>query len=242
MLSAHPPHAHRSCAPRADCLRGGSPFSLSAGERGRRTWMCNTEPSGGSLMARAVGRSGLVAAFAMLLAATACNDPQSPKPGADLLSQNTPLVVTTITKGSDIPAGYTAWVNDAQSQPVGANGAVTFLAPSGPNKVALYGVASNCLVTAEYNDPRWVYLLDPLAGATTFTLSCVSQGGLFVSTNTNGVDLPADGYTLTVDGGAGQPIATNGSVTYTDRAAGAHSVALSGVPANCTVSGSNSQT
>jgi len=192
-------------------------------------------------MAHAVGRSGLVAAFAMLLAATACSDPQSPKPGADLLSQNTPLAVAAATTGSDIPDGYTVWVDDSQSKPVGSNGVVTFLLPAGPYVVALYGVASNCLVTNEYNDPRWVYLLDPVAGATTFNVSCVSQGGLFVSTNTTGVDLPASGYTVTVDG-ASQAIATNGSVTLTALAAGGHSVTLSGVAANCTVSGSNSQT
>src|SRR2546427_10592531 len=73
----------------------------------------------------------------------------------------------------------------SQSQPVGANGVVTFIVGAGTHVVALYGVASNCTVSGE--NPRHVYL--PIyadAGATTFSPSCVSQGGLFVSTNTTG--------------------------------------------------------
>src|SRR5881628_1080477 len=41
---------------------------------------------------------------------------------------------------------------------------------------------------------------------------------------------------------ASQPIAANGSVTFTALADGDHSVALLGIAANCTASGSNSQT
>ena len=45
-----------------------------------------------------------------------------------------------------------------------------------------------------------------------------------------------------MDGAASQAIATNGSVTFTAFAAGAHSVALSGIAGNCTVRGANPQT
>src|SRR2546426_7873548 len=192
-------------------------------------------------MTRTVGRSGRAAAFVVVLAATACSDPQSPKPSALGISLPTNAIeVTVITTGSDIPSGYTVVVDD-QSQPVGANGVVTFIVGAGTHVVALYGVASNCTVSGE--NPRHVYL--PIyadAGATTFSPSCVSQGGLFVSTNTTGVHLDADGYAVTVDGGASQPIAANGSVTFTALADGDHSVALLGIAASCTASGSNSQT
>jgi subtilisin family serine protease len=66
-------------------------------------------------------------------------------------------------------------------------------------------------------------------------------GNLTVTTSTTGSSLPASGYTVTVDAGPSQAIATNGSVTFTGLAAGSHSVALSGVAANCTVSGVNPQ-
>src|SRR2546427_4643412 len=128
-------------------------------------------------MTRTVGRSGRAAAFVVVLAATACSDPQSPKPSALGISLPTNAIeVTVITTGSDIPSGYTVVVDD-QSQPVGANGVVTFIVGAGTHVVALYGVASNCTVSGE--NPRHVYL--PIyadAGATTFSPSCVSQGGL----------------------------------------------------------------
>jgi len=57
-----------------------------------------------------------------------------------------------------------------------------------------------------------------------------------------GSDLDPDGYTVTVDGTLSQPIADNGSVPFTGLAAGNHSVQLSGLAANCTVSGANPQT
>ena len=72
-----------------------------------------------------------------------------------------------------------------------------------------------------------------------------SGGSLVVSTSTTGSSLPTSGYTVTVDPGTSsqtsQPIATNGSVTFSVSAS-SHSVVLSGVPANCTVSGGTSQT
>jgi len=192
-------------------------------------------------MARVVGPIGLAGALVMLLApATACNDPQSPKLAAGLLPPTNAIVVTVVSSGSDIPNGYTVWVDDSQSQSVGANGVVSFVVGAGLHTVLLDAVPSNCTVSGD--NPRHVFLpVDGYTGATTFTVSCVSKGGLFISTNTTGVDLPANGYTVTVDG-ASQPIATNGTVTITDLASGTHSVTLSGVAANCAVSGSNPQT
>src|SRR5438093_1586205 len=65
---------------------------------------------------------------------------------------------------------------------------------------------------------------------------------LVVSTSTSGSSLDPDGYTVTVDGGASQSIGTNGVATFVGLAAGDHTVLLSGVARNCTVSGSNPRT
>src|SRR5213078_4089542 len=65
---------------------------------------------------------------------------------------------------------------------------------------------------------------------------------LAVSTSTSGSDLDPDGYTVTVDGGTSQSIGTNGVATFIGLAAGDHTVLLSGVARNCTVSGSNPRT
>jgi hypothetical protein len=80
---------------------------------------------------------------------------------------------------------------------------------------------------------------------TTFSVTCAATGGgtgsLTVNTSTTGSDLDPDGYTVTIDGSFSQPIATNGSVTFTGPS-GDHTLALSGVAANCTVSGANPRT
>ena len=68
-----------------------------------------------------------------------------------------------------------------------------------------------------------------------------STGSLVASTSTSGASLPK-GYTVTVDGVASQSIGINSSVTFTGLTATSHTVTLSGVPTNCTVSGGASRT
>ena len=67
-------------------------------------------------------------------------------------------------------------------------------------------------------------------------------GNLDVVTTTTGSGLDPDGYTVTVDGGNARAIPITGTVTYASLSAGSHTVALSGVAANCAVSGGSSRT
>jgi hypothetical protein len=67
-------------------------------------------------------------------------------------------------------------------------------------------------------------------------------GDLTVTTNTTGLSPDPDGYTVTVDGGTSQAIATSGSVTFTGLAAGNRTASLSGVAANCSVTSQNPET
>src|SRR5207248_741592 len=136
----------------------------------------------------------------------------------------------------------TVTVDGRASQTIGANGSVTFTGLSaGSHSVALSGVASNCTVSG--GTSRTVNVPAGGTASTTFSVSCAAPppetGNLTVSTSTSGSNLDPDGYTVTVDGGASQTIGTNGSVTFTGLSAGSHSVALSGVAANCSVSGAN---
>jgi len=62
-----------------------------------------------------------------------------------------------------------------------------------------------------------------------------------VTTSTTGSNLDPDGYTLTIDGSFSQPIGTNTSATFSGPS-GDHTLALSGVASNCTVSGANPRT
>ena len=208
-------------------------------------------------MVRVIGRNLLATATATLLIVVACRDAQSPDPQASLVP-GLPLpglgaiVVTTVTTGSSLdPDGYTVTVDNGPSRQIAPTGVVTFTGLSiGVHTVTLSGVAANCAVN------NTVTVNVPLVGSvsTTFVVTCSasppppppppppSTGDLAVSTSTTGSNLDPDGYTVTVDGGANQAIATNGSVTYTGLAAGSHTVALSGVAGNCSVSGGTSRT
>ena len=64
-----------------------------------------------------------------------------------------------------------------------------------------------------------------------------ATGALEVTITTTGVDLPTNGYTVSVDSGAGQAVTVNGAVTISGLKIGTHSVTLYDVAANCALSG-----
>src|SRR5205823_5136858 len=51
-----------------------------------------------------------------------------------------------------------------------------------------------------------------------------------------------DGYTVTLDGATSRAIGDNGTTTFSGLAPGSHTVVLSGMAANCSVSGGTSRT
>src|ERR1041385_8041152 len=151
------------------------------------------------------------------------------------------LTVTTSTTGSSQPSGYTVTVDGSQSQAIGANSSVTFSDLSaGSHTVALTSVASNCTVSG--GTSRTVTV--PSGGTATvgYSVSCTTPpGNLTVTTSTSGSSVPS-GYTVTVDGSQSQAIGANSSVTFSNLSAGSHTVALTSVASNCTVSGGSSRT
>src|SRR5207249_11407970 len=149
--------------------------------------------------------------------------------------------------GPNTPTGAPVAGDGSSRQSVGATGVATCLGPpSGSHTVLLSGVPSNCSVSGA--NPRTVSLIAGLVAATTFSVSCTAPppppttGDLTVTTGTSGSNIDADGYTVTVDGGASQAIGTNGSVTFSGRSAASHTVVLSGVASNCSVTGGMSRT
>src|SRR2546428_7228529 len=66
-----------------------------------------------------------------------------------------------------------------------------------------------------------------------------TTGVLQVTVSTSGADLPANGYTVSVDSGAGQPVPVNGKVSLAGLSAGGRSVTLHPPAPNCTLSGVN---
>jgi hypothetical protein len=69
-----------------------------------------------------------------------------------------------------------------------------------------------------------------------------TAGALAITIVTGGTELDADGYTVAVDGGTAQAIATGGSLVVPSLEPGTHAVVLDGVADNCTVPDGSTQT
>src|SRR5213078_972616 len=129
-------------------------------------------------------------------------------------------------------------------QSIGIRDTTTVTVATGSHTVVLSGVAGNC--TVANGTSRTVNV--PASGADTasFSISCTATpGSLDVTVSTTGGTQDPDGYTVTVSGtgGASQHIATNGGrVTFDNLAAGDHTVTLSDLASNCSVSGGASKT
>ncbi len=153
------------------------------------------------------------------------------------------LNVTTTTTGSSLdPDGYTITVDGSNSASITDNGSQAFAnVSSGSHSVVISGVAANCTVSGGTTQTANV----PGGGSATvaFQVSCAATTGtLTVTTATTGSNLDPDGYSVSVDGGAGTSIADNGSQSFTNLSSGSHTATISGIAANCTVSGGTSQT
>jgi hypothetical protein len=111
-------------------------------------------------------------------------------------------------------SGATGASDPGQSQPVGVNGTVTFSAlPAGGYWVELTELAANCTV-AEAN-PTSVSVPAGGTASSGFAVTCDARlGDLEVTSITTGGNLDPDGYTVSVDGGPSQAIATNGTTTF----------------------------
>lgn len=100
-------------------------------------------------------------------------------------------------------------------------------------------IAANC--AASDTDPRTVSVAPGGTVTATFEVTCsdvATTGSLTVTAATTGSDLDPDGYTVTVDGTLSKAVATSGSVSFPDLAAGSHTVELSGLASNCSTSDS----
>lgn len=153
------------------------------------------------------------------------------------------LQITTSTTGQNPdPDGYVVTVDGGQNEVIGSNASVTLhnLVP-GARTVELTGVASNCSVE---QNPRVVTVVPSGTAQTTFNVSCGSalSGTLQVTTETTGQATDPDGYLVGLDGVQSRAIGINGSVTFTGVSTGGHTVALSGIAGNCTVSGGTLRT
>src|SRR5438067_1527417 len=155
------------------------------------------------------------------------------------------LTVTAATTGQDLdPDGYTVTVDGGQSRSLGVNASTTYSGlTAASHTVALTGLAGNCTVSGQ--NPRTVSVATS-GTTTTFTITCAAlpppTGDLTVTNSTTGQDLDPDGYTVTVDRGQSRSLGVNTSTTYSGLTATSHTVELTGIAGNCTVSGQNPRT
>src|SRR5205823_5727937 len=152
------------------------------------------------------------------------------------------LTVSTTTTGDNLdPDGYTFAVDGGTPQPIGINATIPLTGiPTGSRTVDLAGVAANCTVTGGASQTVTV----PPGGSATaaFTITCTQlTGSVTVTTSTSGGTPDSNGYTVTVTGGGSKAIGTNDSVTFSGLATGSHTVTLSGIQSNCSVSGGASR-
>lgn len=153
------------------------------------------------------------------------------------------LEITTSTTGSNPdPDGYSVRVDGGSSQPIGVNATFPVQNVSAAqHSVQVDGVAANCTVAGL--NPRPVTVPAGGIARVAFAITCTAPtsgtGTVQITAATTGSSLDPDGYTAAIDNGNPQAIAINGSRTVGNLTAGAHSVRLSGLAANCSVSGDN---
>src|SRR6266516_967005 len=180
-------------------------------------------------------RAALFATLVGVAAATGCNDATGLATGA--------AHVTVTTTGIDLDAdGYTVTVDGKPQRTVAARDAITFpRLPTGTHTVELIGLTVNCVVSGD--NPRTVTVARGTTTQVTFSVTCVADvGTLRVTAATTGLDLDADGYTVSVDDGASRQVGVNGELTVSEVRSGDHVVRLNGSASNCTVTESNLKT
>jgi hypothetical protein len=132
-------------------------------------------------------------------------------------------------------------VDNTQGRAIGINATVSFAdLTAGSHTVVLSGVPANCTVSGGATQTATVS--SGQTATASYSVSCVTPpGNIAVTTTTSGSSLPS-GYTVTVDNTPGRTIGINATQTFSNLTPGNHTAVLSGVPANCTLSGGATRT
>lgn len=150
------------------------------------------------------------------------------------------LEVTTTAAGQDIDEdGFLVSVDGGSSQSIDTNATRTFNnLLAGSHTVELSGLAANCAVDG--SNPRSVTVPANQTGTTTFAVVCVTtRGDIAVAVTTIGVSFDSDGYQVDLDDERTQPVAGNGTTTFTSVPAGTHTLTLEDVEGGCTIESEN---
>jgi Tol biopolymer transport system component len=191
-------------------------------------------------MAYLVPRSSLLLIASLGIALAGCGDGD----GGGITEPPTgTLEITTATTGPG-PATYTLLMDGVSLGPIGASTTRPLAeVAAGAHSVGLSDLPANCQLQGE--NPREVTLSGGATVNVDFAITCTTPpaqtGTLAIGTSTTGVNPDPDGYQVIIDRGAPQSIAVTGSISVVNVAAGDHTVQLSGLASNCTVSSANPQ-
>lgn len=177
---------------------------------------------------------GLASALAVLI--TSCGDPTASPPSDSQLEKRGSIRVTTSTSGTEPdPDGFLVSVDDGDERSIAPDGSVTFDSlREGGHVVRISGVAHNCSVSGE--PTQMASVAEDQTTDVAYVITCTpTTGGLVVTSETVGGNPDPDGYTVTIDGGQPKSLAPTGSVRYPSLAVGTHTLAITGVAANCGV-------
>lgn len=182
---------------------------------------------------------GSLGAAAWLVVAAACSTESPTAPVTITGPKLGTISVTVSTVGSLLDSdGYTVSVDSGMERPVGVNGTLNIKGLAiGTHRVRLAGVAGNCAVTGSMQ--RSIDVLEARNAAVVFSVACVNDVALMVTVRTNGSSPDPDGYLLTVDDAAPEPVNAIGTHAFTGLAAGPHIVTLTGIASNCVVGSVN---
>jgi len=169
-----------------------------------------------------LSRAGLLMALALVPAA--CDNPIEVTTGS--------MHVLVTTTGGDLDRdGYRLVVDSGGGTTLSVNGNLSLAdLAAGPHIVELRDVAANCTVSGQ--NPQTITVVPRTATDVALAVACV-RTGVTVTMGTSGLDQDADGYQLLVDSGPAMPIGINNSATVTYLTPGGHTLALSGLAANC---------
>jgi TolB protein len=180
---------------------------------------------------------GIVLLLLASTAALACGgDPAQPTP-------NGVIEVTTVTGGEPLdPDGYTIALDEGPATDLGVNSAFDLSdVPAGEHHLELAGVAPHCRLSGP--NPRPVTVDGGSTVRVRFELVCSTpSGSIELMATTTGESPDPDGYTVSLDGGNGQPVASSGTIRFAGVIAGDHRVGLTGIAPNCRLTGGNPRT
>jgi Tol biopolymer transport system component len=179
----------------------------------------------------------LCGALALAFALLGCSNPDAP--GSTVGDIHLTVTTTGLETAMD-PDGYTVAVDNGGGETISTNnGSVTFSALTpGDHYLVVGGVAINCTVTG--GNPLRVSVTAGKMVEVSVVVTCASVGSVRITVTPSGGWLPANGYMISVDGGPGINIPTDGGfVRLPDLPAGDHSVGLNGPSWNCTVADPN---